>query len=143
MRFQPASMENRLDDIDPAALIVTLAAGITADPPRRPVDISLAPTTPALPRGKPSRPRAEPVRAATIGARPTRKRIPGVLYRSPGAFWGSLRDLILGISLPHVALVLQWRQDHPKNRPPTRATAISEMGQLPTFRPLSDALELV
>jgi hypothetical protein len=29
-----------------------------------------------------------------------------------------------------VALVLQWRQDHPNNRPPTRASAISAMGQL-------------
>jgi hypothetical protein len=28
-----------------------------------------------------------------------------------------------------VALVLQWWQDYPNKRPPTRATAISEMGQ--------------
>jgi hypothetical protein len=28
-----------------------------------------------------------------------------------------------------VALMPQWRQKHPNNRPPTRATAISEMGQ--------------
>jgi hypothetical protein len=27
-----------------------------------------------------------------------------------------------------VVLVPQWRQDYPNNRPPTRATAISEMG---------------
>jgi hypothetical protein len=36
-----------------------------------------------------------------------------------------------------VALMLQWRQDRPNNRPPTRATAISEMGHLPRFRPLA------
>jgi hypothetical protein len=35
-----------------------------------------------------------------------------------------------GHSLPLVALELQWRQDYPNKRPPTRATAISEMGQL-------------
>jgi hypothetical protein len=34
-----------------------------------------------------------------------------------------------GRRLPLVALVLQWRQDYPNNRPPTRATAISAMGQ--------------
>jgi hypothetical protein len=34
-----------------------------------------------------------------------------------------------GHRLPHVALVLQWRQDHPNKLPPTWATAISEMGQ--------------
>jgi hypothetical protein len=28
-----------------------------------------------------------------------------------------------------VALMPQWRQDYPNNRPPTRATAISAMGQ--------------
>jgi hypothetical protein len=36
-----------------------------------------------------------------------------------------------GRRLPLVALVLQWRQDYPNNRPPTRATAISEMGHEP------------
>ena len=35
----------------------------------------------------------------------------------------------LGVGMPLVALVLQWRQDYPDNRPPTRATAISAMGQ--------------
>jgi hypothetical protein len=34
-----------------------------------------------------------------------------------------------GHSLPLVALVPQWRRDYPNKRPPTRATAISEMGQ--------------
>ena len=29
-----------------------------------------------------------------------------------------------------MALVPQWRQDYPDNRPPTRATAIPAMGQL-------------
>jgi hypothetical protein len=29
-----------------------------------------------------------------------------------------------------LALVLQWRQDYPNKRPPTRATAISAMGHL-------------
>jgi hypothetical protein len=33
------------------------------------------------------------------------------------------------------ALMPQWRQDHPNNRPPTRATAISEMGQSTTRLP--------
>jgi hypothetical protein len=28
--------------------------------------------------------------------------------------------------------VLKWRQNYPNNRPPTRATAISEMGHKPT-----------
>ena len=32
-----------------------------------------------------------------------------------------------------VALMPQWRQDHPNKRPPTWATAISEMGQKPAF----------
>jgi hypothetical protein len=36
-----------------------------------------------------------------------------------------------GGRLPHVALMPQWRQNYPNNRPPTRATAISEMGQNP------------
>jgi hypothetical protein len=30
-----------------------------------------------------------------------------------------------------VALMPQWRQDYPNNRPPTPANAISEMGQEP------------
>ena len=33
--------------------------------------------------------------------------------------------------LPLVALVLQWRQNYPDNRPPTPATAISAVGQNP------------
>jgi hypothetical protein len=37
-----------------------------------------------------------------------------------------------------VALVLQWRQDCPNNRPPTRATAISAMGHNRPSWPLSD-----
>jgi len=37
-----------------------------------------------------------------------------------------------GRRLPLVALMPQWRQDHPNKRPPTWATAISEMGH---FRP--------
>src|SRR5580693_9848674 len=32
-------------------------------------------------------------------------------------------------SLPLVALMPQWRQDHPNNRPPTWATVISTVGQ--------------
>jgi hypothetical protein len=36
-----------------------------------------------------------------------------------------------GHSLPLVALVPQWRQDHPNKRPPTRATAISAVGHEP------------
>jgi hypothetical protein len=36
-----------------------------------------------------------------------------------------------GRRLPLVALVLQWRQDYPNNRPPTRATAISAVGHNP------------
>jgi hypothetical protein len=34
-----------------------------------------------------------------------------------------------GHSLPLAALVLPWRQNYPNNRPPTRARAISAMGQ--------------
>jgi hypothetical protein len=33
------------------------------------------------------------------------------------------------IDCPLVALVPQWRQNYPNKRPPSRATAISEMGQ--------------
>jgi hypothetical protein len=36
-----------------------------------------------------------------------------------------------------VALVPQWRQGYPNNRPPTRATAISAMGQQQTSTPKS------
>jgi hypothetical protein len=37
----------------------------------------------------------------------------------------------------------QWRQNYPNNRPPTRATAISEMGQLLPFNALSKAREMM
>jgi hypothetical protein len=46
-----------------------------------------------------------------------------------------------GRMLPLVALVLQWRQDYPNNRPPTWATAISAMGHCGHQRPLSEARE--
>jgi hypothetical protein len=36
-----------------------------------------------------------------------------------------------GRRLPLLALMPQWRQDYPNKRPPTWATAISEMGQEP------------
>jgi hypothetical protein len=35
----------------------------------------------------------------------------------------------VAVPLPLVALAPQWRQNYPKNRPPRRATTISEMGQ--------------
>jgi hypothetical protein len=44
--------------------------------------------------------------------------------------------------LPLVALMPQWRQDYPNKRPPTWATAISEMGHNLPSRPLSEAREL-
>jgi hypothetical protein len=37
----------------------------------------------------------------------------------------------LPVDRPLVALAPQWRQNYPNNRPPTRAKAISEMGQKP------------
>jgi hypothetical protein len=80
-------------------------AGITADPTTMPVAISLAPTTPA---------RAT-ARAATGTRVPCRG--PGVIALGRG---NPTRRL------PLVALVPQWRQNYPNNRPPTRATAISE-----------------
>jgi hypothetical protein len=77
-----------------------LAAGMAAA-------ISLAPTTPALPEGKPPGPRAEPVAQTTSGA----------LCRGRGAFLRSRYGIAPagdpGHSLPLVALVPQWRQDYP------------------------------
>jgi hypothetical protein len=46
--------------------------------------------------------------------------------------WGGVSG---GRTLPLVDLMPQWRQDYPNNRPPTRATAISDMGQNPPPRP--------
>jgi hypothetical protein len=41
-----------------------------------------------------------------------------------------------GHRLPLVALMPQWRQDYPHDRPPTWATAISAVGQVRTPQPL-------
>jgi hypothetical protein len=77
-------------------------------PTTTPVTNSLAPTT------RPSRgARAEPVGAAT----------------GTWGLWQSLGHCSPCGGFPLVALMPQWRQDDPNNRPPTRATAISEMGQ--------------
>jgi hypothetical protein len=59
-------------------------------------------------------------------------------------FWGSLPGSPAAprgrsrYSLPLVAPVPQWRQDYPNYQPPTRATAISEMGQNPPPAPQKD-----
>jgi hypothetical protein len=65
---------------------------------------------------RPGPPRGEPL------ARRCGHRSLGRLPRS----WGPRHRL------PLVALMPQWRQDYPNNPPPTRATAISEMGQQET-----------
>jgi hypothetical protein len=75
--------------------------------------ISLAPNKPALPRAIPNPP--DLVRSPSV--RPP---------ANPGAFLG-----IAPSSGQRVALMPQWRQDYPNNRPPTPANAISEMGQEP------------
>jgi hypothetical protein len=68
------------------------------------------PTTPARPRG--------------LGARRCGHLSLGLPLRS----WGHCSPRQPGHRLPLVALMPQWRQDHPNKRPPTRATAISKMG---------------
>jgi hypothetical protein len=89
-------------------------AGITADP-------TTARRHPgSRPTGPPDGPRAEPVAAAT-GAW-------GPLPRS----WGNCPRGSPGHRLPLVALMPRWRQEYPNNRPPTRATAISAVGQKET-----------
>jgi hypothetical protein len=93
----------------------TTGARITADPTTTPIAISLAPTTPALPTGL--------VRSPSVR----------LLSLEPSA--AVLGHLLLaadpGHGLPLVALMPQWRQDHPNKRPPSRATAISAMGHEP------------
>jgi len=71
------------------------------------------PTTPARPTGL--------VRSPTV--RPPEPGAP--LCRGPGEIAPRGGP---GHRLPLVALMPQWRQDYPNYRPPTRATAISEMG---------------
>jgi hypothetical protein len=79
-------------------------------PTTTPVVISLAPITPGPPTVRP----------------PSRRC--GHLCRGPGVIAPAA---VRGVAL--VALMPQWRQDYPNKRPPTRATAISEMGQLQTY----------
>ena len=55
---------------------------------------------------------------------------PPATTQSASDSWGGVSG---GRGLPLVALVLQWRQDYPNNRPPTRATAIWAMGQQQPF----------
>jgi hypothetical protein len=101
-----------------ALLAVPIAGGRSGQPAHDagadqtmvPAAISLAPTAPALPRGKPQ------------GVRSPSMRPP-----EPGA-----SAAVLG-SWAFVALAPQWRQNYPNNRPPTRANAISEMGQVRTL----------
>jgi hypothetical protein len=87
-----------------------------ADPTMAPAAVSLAPTSPW----------------ASCGARRCGHRSLGPLPRS----WGP------GHRLPLVALMPQWRQNYPNNRPPTRATAISAMGHNRPPIPLSEAREI-
>jgi hypothetical protein len=91
-------------------------ARITADPTTTPVAISLAPTAPALPTG-------------SCGARRRGRRSLGALCRGPGVIAPRGGP---GRRLPHVALVLQWRQDYSNNRPPRRAAVGSDSGHLQT-----------
>ena len=62
-------------------------------------------------------------------------RSPSVRPPEPGGplprSWGIALRGSPGHRLALVALMPQWRQDHPNNRPPTRATAISAVGQKP------------
>jgi hypothetical protein len=69
--------------------------------------------------GPPDRPRAERVGAAAGAWSPS------------AAVRGNCPRGSPGHRLPLVALMPQWRQDYSNNRPPTRATAISAMGQNP------------
>jgi hypothetical protein len=85
-----------------------------ADPTTTSVAISLAPTTPALPTGL--------VRSPTV--RPPKPGAP--LCRGPGEIAPRGGP---GHRLALVALMPQWRQDYPNNRPPTWATVISAVGQ--------------
>jgi hypothetical protein len=97
--------------------------GIEPKPARgdtTPVAISLAATTRALPTGL--------VRSPSV--RPPEPGAP--LCRGPGEI---AQPGGPGRRLPLVALMPQWRQNFPNNRPPTRATAISEMGQNPPPAP--------
>jgi hypothetical protein len=90
-------------------------ARIMTDPTTTPVAISLAPTTGPPATGL----------ARSPSVRPPERLGPsccGPVFIAPGGSPGH--------RLPLVALVLQWRQDHPNNRPPTRATANSAMGQV-------------
>jgi hypothetical protein len=75
----------------------------------------------ALPTTRPSR--RDSCRSPSV--RPPE---PGAPCRGPGVI--ALRGSP-GHRLPLMALVPQWRQDHPNKRPPTRATAISAVGQKP------------
>ena len=64
-----------------------------------------------------------PVRLPPVEPPPTQSQTtPGLSAAIPVAF------LDPGRRLPLVALVLQWRQDYPNNRPPTWATVISAVG---------------
>src|SRR5271168_5177433 len=60
--------------------------------------------------------------AGGVCCKPARRLRPGTSAAGPG---------VLGTGCRLVALMPQWRQDCPNNRSPTRATAISEMGQEP------------
>jgi hypothetical protein len=86
--------------------VTTRAPG--SRPTTTPVGISLAPTT-------------RPVRSPSAT---------GALGPSAGS-WGNCPPGGPGHRLPIVALMPQWGQDYPNKRPPSRATAISEMGHKP------------
>jgi hypothetical protein len=87
-----------------------------ADPTMVPAAISLVPTAPALPRVS---------LRASCGARRCGHRSLGPSCRGPGVIAPGGGP---GRRLPLVALMLQWRQNYPNNRPPTWATAISAVG---------------
>jgi hypothetical protein len=80
------------------------------------------------------RPRRRPIRNGAAGCAPVTHPIQAM--RSDKGVAPPAADP--GRRLPLVALVLQWRQDYPNKRPPTRATAIFEMGQLRPSQALSE-----
>jgi hypothetical protein len=103
---------------------------IMATRPRRrrrptmvPAAISLAPTAPALPRGKPQGLVRSPSVWRSIESLGGKRGHP-----KANESWGSLpRSWGVSGDRPSVALMPRWRQDYLNNRPPTRAAAISEM----------------
>jgi hypothetical protein len=109
-------------------------------PTTTPVAISLAPTTrlsrEASPPGLVRSPFARRPIESLCEAHPKRKRILGFSTAVLGLSGIAMGPpfLFASQSWAGVALMPQWRQNHPNNRPPTRATAISGVGQL---RPLA------